>query len=73
MKVVFVCSEDKWLGVGYLSSYLKLKGHETHLLFDPMFFNKAYIRIERFKKLFDKRGDFIRQLREIRPDLIGFP
>jgi len=73
MKIAFVCSEDKWLGVSYLSSYLKEHGHTTYLLFDPMFFNKAYVRIEGFRKIFRKEEDFIRRLREIKPDLIGFP
>lgn len=72
MKIVFVCSEDKWLGVSYLSSYLKKAGHTTHLLFDPMFFNKAYMRIEGLKKFFDKRREFAECLKRIKPDLIGF-
>lgn len=72
MKVMFVCSEDKWLGVGYLSSYLKAHGHETHLLFDPMYFNKAYVRIEGLKKFFDKRQEFAERIKTVKPDLIGF-
>jgi len=72
MKIVFVCSEDKWLGVGYLSSYLKLNGHQTFLLFDPMFFNKAYIKNERLRNLFHKEREFVNRLKEIKPDLIGF-
>jgi radical SAM superfamily enzyme YgiQ (UPF0313 family) len=73
MKIMFVCSEDKWLGIGYLSSYLKQNGHETGLLFDPLFFNKAYIRNERLKSFFHKEIDFIKQIKEFKPDLIGFP
>jgi radical SAM superfamily enzyme YgiQ (UPF0313 family) len=69
---MFACSEDKWLGVGYLSSYLKKNGHQTSLLFDPLFFNKAYVRNERLKRLFHKEVDFIRQINEFKPDLIGF-
>jgi len=72
MKIIFVCSEDKWLGVSYLSSYLKKHGHEVHLLFDPLFFNKAYIRNERLKNLFSMDKEFLNQVEEIMPDLIGF-
>lgn len=72
MKIAFICSEDKWLGVGYLSSYLKSHGHKAYLLFDPLFFNKAYLRIERLKKFFDKKREFIERLKQIKPDLIGF-
>ncbi len=73
MKILFLCSEDKWLGVGYLSSYLKQNGHKTSLLFDPLFFNKAYIRSARLKTFFHKDREFLEQLKTIRPDLIGFP
>jgi len=73
MKIVFVCSEDKWLGVSYLSSYLKQQGHQVYLLFDPLFFNKAYVRIERLRKVFHKEKEFAERLSEIKPDLIGFP
>lgn len=72
MKIVFVCSEDKWLGVGYLSSYLKSGGHQTCLLFDPMFFNKAYIKNERLRRFFRKDSEFVQRIKEIKPDLIGF-
>lgn len=72
MKITFVCSEDKWLGVGYLSSYLKAHGHQASLLFDPMYFNKAYVRIEGLKKFFDKRAEFVESIKQGKPDLIGF-
>ncbi len=72
MKIAFVCSEDKWLGVGYLSSYLKKFGHQTYLLFDPLYFNKAYLNIRRLKYRFSLDSRFLKELAKIKPDLIGF-
>jgi anaerobic magnesium-protoporphyrin IX monomethyl ester cyclase len=72
MKVLFACSEDKWLGLGYLSSYLKRHGHSTGLLFDPMFFNKAYIRSPGLRGFFSMDKWFLNRIGETTPDLIGF-
>ena len=43
------------------------------MLFDPLFFNKAYIRVGFLKKFFNKQKEFTDCLRNIMPDLIGFP
>ena len=45
-------------GVGYLSGMLKLKGHRTALIFDPM--------------IKDKSEEFAARVKIINPDLIGF-
>lgn len=72
MKILFFVSEDKNLGVGYLSSYLKQGGHKVSLLFDPMQFSKSYIRSERLARHFSKKEYFLYKIKEIRPELIGF-
>ena len=72
MRILFLCSEDKWLGVSYLSSYLKQHGHETDLLFDPLLFNKSYIRNERLGEIFSVDRKFINRIEQTKPDLIGF-
>lgn len=72
MKIVFVCSEDKWLGVSYLSAYLKQHEIEVHLLFDPLLFNKAYIQNAKLKDKFSIDKKFLTGIEDINPDLIGF-
>ncbi|MEI6631159.1 MAG: radical SAM protein [bacterium] len=72
MRIAFVVSEDKNLGVGYLSSYLKKHGHQVHLLFDPRQFAKAYIQNKKLAGYFSKEKYLLRRLQEIKPDLIGF-
>lgn len=37
-----------------------------------MFFNKAYIRNQKLKNLFSKNSMFLKKIKEITPDLIGF-
>lgn len=72
MKIVFFVSEDKSLGVGYLSSYLKQHGHQVYLLFDSCQFAKSYVQNERLARYFSKEKYFLKRIRDIRPDLIGF-
>ena len=45
MKVLFICNGSEHLGIEYLSSFLKSKGHETNLLFDPQVFSPEQICI----------------------------
>ena len=72
MKIVFFVSEDKSLGVGYLSSYLKTHGHQVYLLFDPCQFAKSYIQHPRLARYFSKEKYFFKNIEDIHPDLIGF-
>jgi hypothetical protein len=44
MKILLIAVEEKKLGVGYLSSYLKQHGHEVRLFFDPCFLNNSLVQ-----------------------------
>jgi anaerobic magnesium-protoporphyrin IX monomethyl ester cyclase len=72
MKIVFFVAEDKSLGVGYLSSWLKQHGHQVYLLFDPCQFSKSYIQNRALAKYFLRDGHFLKRIKQIQPDLIGF-
>ena len=72
MKIVFFVCEDKSLGVGYLSSYLRQHGHQIYLLFDSRQFAKSYIQNKGLAEYFSKINYFLKRLGEIKPDLIGF-
>ncbi len=72
MKIVFVCAEDESLGIGYLSSYLKKRGHKTALVFDPCQFNRAYAQNKFLARLFDIKNENVDKIIAHRPDLIAF-
>jgi len=72
MKVVFVVSEDESLGIGYLSSYLKKMGHETHLIFDPRTFERSSGQNSFLSKMFNVEKTNIDKIKKIKPDIISF-
>lgn len=72
MRMAFVVSEDENLGVEYLSSALKGRGHRVDLVFNPQQFNKAYARIGFLARLFDWEELNLRELEKINPDMVGF-
>mgnify|MGYP001570130516 CR=1 FL=1 len=67
MKIVFICGTDiniGYLGVEYISSVLKNHGHQVELLIDPIHSsNNNVTPVER---------ENARQIKELKPDLIGF-
>jgi len=44
-KIAFVYPNLESLGLGYLSSYLKSKGHETRLFLDPQLFEEDHEKV----------------------------
>lgn len=72
MRVTFVAEAYENLGIEYLSSCLKAKGHQVTLVYDPKLFNDAFCNIPAlYGKLFS-REDFIKKILDSRPDLIAF-
>jgi len=58
-RFLFVYSAYENLGIEYLSSILKAKGHETGLLFFPMLFEDSMLDIRVAASLFRKRDKII--------------
>lgn len=72
MKIAFLYSEMETLGIQYISSVLKLKGHETELFFDPVLFMDTVTRNRFLGDRFDYGKKLIANLEKYEPDLIAF-
>lgn len=86
MKVLFIHNVSENLGIEYLSSFLKMKGHEVRLAFDPWLMkadifealgaiNKKAERL--LSHLHQKKSEVIKRkildiVRFYKPDVIGF-
>lgn len=71
MKILFFYRNAEWLGIEYLSSVLKIAGHETELIFDPGIGDVEY-KFEFLGKSFDITKKMISKLKSYSPDLIAF-
>lgn len=72
MRVIFICSEDESLGVGYLSSYLKRHGHETFLAFDPRQFDRHFAQNQFLARVFNREKEIKEKVIKLKPDLVAF-
>lgn len=73
MKVLFIYNGAESLGIEYLSSVLKSKGHETFLLFDPAIFTGDQLINSKFLSNFFSLDDkIVNRVTKINPDIIGF-
>lgn len=70
MKILFIAAEEKKLGVGYLSTYLKKHDHQVRLFFDPGFLNNSLAQ-NRWSRYFSKDHELSRLLAEYNPDLVA--
>ena len=70
MKVMFVCRGAEYLGIEYLSSHLKTRGHTTDLLFDPGFDDTFFFRAP-FLKGLNRWPRLIKQVKDFQPDLLA--
>lgn len=71
MKVLFYTRGVEQLGVEYLMSYLKKRGHEVELLFDPGLDNNLYYRLGLLRPL-NRRAKRLSRVEEWKPDLVAF-
>lgn len=72
MRITFVADAYENLGIEYLSSGLKAKGHQVTLVYDPKLFNDAFCNIPGlYKKLFSREA-FIKKIFDSQPDIIAF-
>lgn len=73
MKIVFVYSGAENLGIEYLSNFLKSKGHEVHLLFDPATFSGDYLLNNKFiSRAFNIDDKIIQGIMELSPGVVAF-
>lgn len=72
MKVVFVANAVENLAIEFLSSFLKAKGHEVELVFDPMVFSNEAVGFKKLADIFDIKKEIALQVLEKKPDLVGF-
>jgi len=72
VRITFAFYECNNLGIEYLSAYLKNKGHEVALSFDPALFRSFTIHSERLHKIFDYKEVVVDQIVNSKPDLVGF-
>jgi radical SAM superfamily enzyme YgiQ (UPF0313 family) len=73
MKIVFIYNGAENLGIEYLSSCLKLKGHEVHLLFDPAVFSGDYLMNNKlFSRALNIDKHIIKKTIDLKPDLVAF-
>ncbi len=73
MKIVFIYSGAENLGIEYISSFLKSKGHEVHLLFDPAVFSgDSFVNSKLFSKIQNIDARIIAKAIELKPDIVGF-
>lgn len=73
MKVTFVYPGAESLAVEYLSSMLKVNGHKSCLVFDPVLFNdQQYLNVPLLAKLFDSKKKLMEDILETKPNLIAF-
>ncbi len=74
MKAVFVYKGSESLGIEYLSSFLKNKGHQTELVFDPAVFSSDRGRDNQLlSRIFDNyQGRVVERVISADPDLVAF-
>ncbi|MEW6201909.1 MAG: radical SAM protein [bacterium] len=72
MRITFVHMGAESLGVEYLSSVLKGRGHNVELLFDPApFAGRLTVESPLLARLTDLRSKILRRLQTSPPDIIG--
>lgn len=72
MKVVFVAFGFENLGVEYLSSCLKQKGHQTFLVFDPCLFKTYHFESKLLARFFDRQLAIVGRILKVNPDMVVF-
>jgi radical SAM superfamily enzyme YgiQ (UPF0313 family) len=72
MKIVFVYRGAENLGIEYISSLLKSRGHQVHLFFDPAIFSGDLINNKLFSRVFDIDTKIISGIINLKPDIVAF-
>ena len=72
MKIVFIYNGTENLGIEYLSSFLKSKGHEIYLLLDPDIFGEQLINSKFLSRLFSIDKEILKRTIKFKPGLVAF-
>ena len=70
MKVLFYYNGGEHIGIEYLSAYLKEKGHEVDLVFDPGLGNNFYVNLPILDNIINDKL-IIRKAQKFNPDIIA--
>ncbi|MBN2037166.1 MAG: cobalamin-dependent protein [Chitinispirillaceae bacterium] len=73
MKILFLCSETKQLGVGYLVSSLRKHGHQAAVIVDPLLLDNEFVRVGKINRSIAEKKwkDICDSIQKLQPDLIG--
>lgn len=72
MKIVFVYPAFESLAIEYLSSVARGRGHDVSIVFDPSLFSDSFLTIRPLARLFSIKKRIVRQVAELKPDLVAF-
>lgn len=73
MKIQFIYNGAENLGIEYLSSFLKSKGHATTLLFDPAIFSgDILINNKLLSRIYNIDNLIVKKIVNEKPDMIAF-
>jgi pyruvate-formate lyase-activating enzyme len=73
MNVTFVAMGSELLGLERMSAFLKERGHEVSLAFDPaLFAERVYIENPHLAKVFSTTQETIDEIVSQKPDIVGF-
>lgn len=73
MKIVLIYRGAESLGLEYISSVLKSKGHEVHLLFDPaVFYGDTFGNSKLFYRACNVDAKIVKKIADLQPGLVGF-
>jgi len=71
MKILFYYNSGEHIGLEYLSAYLKDKGHETELIFDPGLGNNFFLNLPILNK-FCSDENILKKAKRFNPDIVAF-
>lgn len=73
MKVAFIYKGAENLGIEYLSSFLKSKGHETQLFFDPAVFSSdVFINSRWLSRFCNIDNQLLKAVERAQPNVVAF-
>ncbi|MBN1304978.1 MAG: cobalamin-dependent protein [Anaerolineales bacterium] len=73
MKIVFIYSGAENIGIESISSFLKARGHEVHLLFDPaVFWGDTLINSKLLARYLNIDNAILRNTIALNPDMVAF-
>jgi len=73
MRITFIHMGAESLGIEYISSCLKQRGHEVNLVFDPALFNdQRLFSSPKLYKIFNNNSKLIKNVLRSKPDLVAF-